>query len=82
MIAYVTAPGGVLKLPACTGRPKLFMNITNYFREVRAEMRHVSWPTRNQAVVYTIVVVVVSLVTAAYLGLWDYVFTVFIQRII
>ena len=25
------------------------MNITQYFKEVRIEMRHVSWPTRQQA---------------------------------
>ena len=54
----------------------------NYFKEVRAEMRHVSWPSRQQAVVYTVVVVAVSLVTAAYLGAWDYVFTAIIQKII
>ena len=41
----------------------------NYFKEVRAEMRHVTWPTRNQAIVYTIVVIAVSIATAVYLGL-------------
>lgn len=54
----------------------------NYFKEVRAEMRHVSWPTRQQAVVYTIVVIVVSLATAVYLGLLDYIFDAVIQHII
>ncbi len=53
-----------------------------YFKEVRAEMRHVSWPTRRQAIVYTVVVIAVSLATATYLGLWDYLFTAFIQKII
>ncbi len=54
----------------------------NYFKEVRAEMKHVSWPTNRQAIVYTVVVVVVSLATAVYLGLLDYVFTAGVQRII
>jgi len=54
----------------------------NYLREVRAEMKHVSWPTRSQTVVYTIVVVAVSLVTAAYLGLWDYLFNIVIRHVI
>ena len=53
-----------------------------YFKEVRAEMRHVSWPTRRQAIVYTAVVIGVSLATATYLGLWDYIFTAVIQKII
>ncbi|HUD02733.1 MAG TPA: preprotein translocase subunit SecE [Candidatus Paceibacterota bacterium] len=54
----------------------------NYFKEVRAEMRHVTWPTRNQAIVYTVVVVAVSLATAVYLGLLDYVFDAVVQHII
>ncbi len=54
----------------------------NYFKDVRAEMRHVSWPTRRQAVVYTGVVIAVSLVTAIYLGLLDYVFSLVIKQII
>ncbi|OGC88784.1 preprotein translocase subunit SecE [Candidatus Adlerbacteria bacterium RIFOXYC1_FULL_48_26] len=54
----------------------------NYFKDVRAEMRHVSWPTRRQAVIYTFVVVAVSLATAVYLGLLDYVFSSVIKQII
>jgi preprotein translocase subunit SecE len=54
----------------------------NYLKEVRAEIKHVSWPSRNQTIVYTIVVVAVSLFTAVYLGAWDYLFTAFIQKIV
>lgn len=54
----------------------------NYFKEVRAEMRHVSWPTRRQAIIYTVVVIGVSLATAIYLGLLDYVFSAIIQKVI
>ncbi|MBY0472855.1 preprotein translocase subunit SecE [Patescibacteria group bacterium] len=54
----------------------------NYFKDVRAEMKHVSWPTRRQAVVYTGVVIAVSLGTAIYLGLLDYVFSLVIKQII
>lgn len=53
-----------------------------YFKEVRAEMRHVSWPTRSQAVMYTAVVIGVSVITALYLGLWDYIFSFAIKQII
>ena len=53
-----------------------------YFKEVRAEMRHVSWPTRGQAIAYTFVVVGVSIATAVYLGLWDYLFAALIKKII
>lgn len=54
----------------------------NYFKDVRSEMRHVSWPTRSQAIGYTLVVIGVSLTTAIYLGLLDYVFSAAIQKII
>lgn len=54
----------------------------NYLKDVRSEMKHVSWPSRTQTIMYTIVVIVVSLITASYLGLLDYAFSTFIQRII
>jgi preprotein translocase subunit SecE len=54
----------------------------NYFREVRAELKHVSWPSRTQTILYTIVVVAVSLFTALYLGAWDYLFAALIKKIV
>jgi preprotein translocase subunit SecE len=54
----------------------------NYFKEVRAELKHVSWPSRQQAVVYTVVVIAVSIITAVYLGLWDFIFTSIIKHIV
>ncbi len=54
----------------------------NYFKDVRSEMRHVSWPTRSQATGYTLVVIGVSLATAVYLGLLDFVFEAIIKKLI
>lgn len=54
----------------------------NYFRDVRAEMKHVSWPSRQLTITYTIVVVAVSIATAVYLGLLDYVFRLGIEKLI
>lgn len=53
-----------------------------YFKDVRAEMKHVSWPTRAQTIAYTVVVILASLGTAVYLGLWDYLFSAIIRHII
>ena len=47
----------------------------NYLKDTVAELRHVSWPTRSQTLVYTILVVVLSALTALYTGLFDYLFT-------
>jgi len=51
------------------------MGITSYIRETRGELKHVSWPTRKQAVAFTVVVIIISLGVAGYLGLFDYLFT-------
>lgn len=58
------------------------MRLVEYIKETRAELRHVSWPTRKQAVVFTVVVIAISLLTAAYLGAFDYIFTKLLQTII
>lgn len=78
-----TGPGRGFKIAQLWSKKyKKDNHMLSYFKEVRAEMKHVSWPTRAQAVVYTIVVVVVSLATAFYLGLWDYVFGLVIRHVI
>jgi len=50
------------------------MNIVTYLKETRAEIKHVSWPTRSQAIMLTIAVVIISLAIAAYLGFFDWIF--------
>ncbi len=58
------------------------MSITSYFKEVRAEMKHVSWPSRRMVIVYTAVVIGISLGVAIYLGLLDYLFAAIIKKIV
>ncbi|KKW21662.1 MAG: preprotein translocase subunit SecE [Candidatus Taylorbacteria bacterium RIFCSPHIGHO2_02_49_25] len=58
------------------------MKIVDYLKETRAELKHVAWPSRKQAIAYTIVVIAISLLTAAYLGAFDYVFTSLLKLII
>ena len=45
-------------------------------------MKHVSWPSRRLTVVYTVVVIAISLGTAVYLGLLDYLFSAVIKHLI
>ncbi len=51
------------------------MKITEYIKETRSEMSHVSWPTRKQAISYAIAVVVVSFATALFLAFFDLIFS-------
>jgi len=45
--------------------------ITTFFREVRIEMAKVVWPTGRQLVMYTLVVILLSVLLAGFLGLLD-----------
>jgi preprotein translocase SecE subunit len=49
--------------------------LIQYFKDTRAELRHVAWPTQTQTIVYTLLVAGISLATAAYLGFFDFLFT-------
>lgn len=60
----------------------VYMRLTTYFKETRAEMKHVSWPTRKQAILYTVVVIIISLGTSAYLGFFDFVFSAVLKLVI
>jgi preprotein translocase subunit SecE len=51
------------------------MSISDYIKETRAELTHVNWPTREQTIRFTVMVVVTALVTAIILGLSDFVFS-------
>jgi preprotein translocase subunit SecE len=51
------------------------MKLINYFKDVKAELAHVSWPSKKQVVLFTTLVVVLSLLTALYLGVFDFVFS-------
>ena len=42
-----------------------------YFREARIELNKVSWPTRKDTVMYSTIVLVLSLITAAITGALD-----------
>ena len=54
----------------------------NYIKEVRGELKHVSWPTRKQTIAYSLVVVGLSLAVAVYLGLLDYLFSEILKALI
>ena len=46
-----------------------------YLKDTRGELRHVAWPTRVQTVVYTILVISISIIVSLYLGFFDFAFT-------
>jgi preprotein translocase subunit SecE len=49
--------------------------VTRFLRETRSELRKVVWPTRREALNMTGIVLAVTLVMAAGLGIIDWLFT-------
>lgn len=49
--------------------------IINFFREVRAEFKHITWPSKETIIQSTIVVISISIVVSLILGGFDYLFT-------
>ena len=45
-------------------------------------MKHVSWPTKKQTTAYSVLVVVISIALAAYIGAFDHLFTIGIEQLI
>jgi preprotein translocase subunit SecE len=58
------------------------MSLLTYIKDTRAEMKHVTWPTKSQALNYTILVIGISIATALVLGVFDFLFSSGIQKII
>lgn len=56
--------------------------IGQYLKDTRGELNHVAWPTRTQTIVYTILVIAISLGISLYLGLFDFLFTSGLARVI
>lgn len=56
------------------------MSFTQYLKDTRTELRHVAWPTRLQTIIYTVLVVVLSVAVALYLGFFDFIFTTALSR--
>ncbi len=58
------------------------MNLINYLKETKEELKHVSWPTQKQIMNFTILVIVISIFVAAFLGFFDTIFTRLLEYII
>ena len=49
-------------------------SLTAYIRETIQEIKKVSWPSQQQTIEMTILVIAVSVIIGAYIGLADYIF--------
>jgi len=58
------------------------LGIIRYLRETRAELRKVTWPTRDEALRLTYIVLGVTVAFAVFLGMLDWVFTQIFQLLL
>jgi preprotein translocase subunit SecE len=66
----------VMRITAWFGR------IGKFFREVRAELRKVTWPGRKELVTSALVVIFVVAISTTYIGVIDYAFSQVLQVLI
>ncbi|MDD2656183.1 MAG: preprotein translocase subunit SecE [Patescibacteria group bacterium] len=61
---------------------KLFSAIGHYLKDSVKELKKITWPTKKQITVYTVVVIIMSLGVAVYFGILDYFFNWLLELII
>ena len=54
--------------------------LIQFLKEVKAETKRVSWPSRRDTIAGTVVVLVIVFITAFYLGIVDFVLSQLIKR--
>lgn len=55
------------------------MALGQYLKDTKTELHHVSWPTRRQTIVFTLIVIGVSLAVSVLLGVLDLSFNKILQ---
>lgn len=60
----------------------IFTKISTFLKEVRVEMKKVSWPSREETIKKTLIVIGISLATAVFLGTIDFIFTTLLNKFI
>jgi len=56
--------------------------ISNYLKDTKGELKHVSWPTRRQTIAFTVIVILISVSVSLILGFFDYLFSQVLEKFI
>ena len=60
----------------------IFDKLVKFLKEVRQELKKVSWPSRQETVKYTLIVIGVSLAVAVFLGGLDFLFAWTLEKFV
>ncbi|MEQ1500316.1 MAG: preprotein translocase subunit SecE [Parcubacteria group bacterium] len=58
------------------------MSLITYLKDTQGELKHVSWPSAKQSFAFTVVVVLLSVFVAFYLGFFDKVFSLILEKFV
>lgn len=68
MMAYIKARGAFLFTTTMQG-------LITYLKNVRAELKHVVWPTQKQAVTHVVLILLICVALTVFIAGLDYAFT-------
>jgi len=54
-----------------TGEPNFYQKSVEFLKEVKVELKKVTWPTRKQTTGTTVVVIIFVFIVAVFLGIFD-----------
>lgn len=58
------------------------MKLVEYIKDTKGELKHVNWPTKRQALNYTLLVIGISVATAIILAIADHFFSLGLEALI
>ncbi|OGM96242.1 MAG: preprotein translocase subunit SecE [Candidatus Yanofskybacteria bacterium RIFCSPHIGHO2_02_FULL_38_22b] len=56
--------------------------VVDFIKDVKIELSKVNWPTKDQMVKYTLVVLSLSFAIAIFLGAWDWVLQLILNKFV
>lgn len=60
----------------------MYERTVDFLREVRTELSKVSWPSRNELIGSTTVVIIITLILAAFTGVIDFILSIILSRLL
>ncbi len=61
---------------------EFFTKITTYFKESKEELKKVVWPSKQELIRHTLIVIGISLATSAFLGIFDFFFSKILEKVV
>jgi preprotein translocase subunit SecE len=71
-----------VKRPRRFLKNNMFGKLFTFLKEVKLEVKKVNWPTRQQTIRYTLIVLGISFGVALLLGAFDFLFTTLLEEFI